>query len=90
MTKTTNNRELKASFRDPSGFLFTKDGVLYRQVNQSYAPDFALLKDSGLYDKLIKAGLLIPHIEADIKAPATGPGLQNHPPGTSPIHILSL
>jgi hypothetical protein len=69
MTKTTNNQDLKSSFRDPSGFLFTKDGCLYRQVNQAYAADFGLLKESGLYDKLIKAGLLIPHIEADIKPP---------------------
>ena len=29
----TKNKPLGASFRDPSGFLFTRDGVLYRQVN---------------------------------------------------------
>ena len=58
----------KASFRDPSGFLFTRDGVLYRQVNQSYAADYQKLVDSGLYAKLVKAGLLVPHIEVEMEA----------------------
>ena len=69
MTKTTSSQELKASFRDPSGFLFWEDGKLYRQVNRAYESDFTLLMDSGLYDKLIKANLLIPHIEAQVKPP---------------------
>ncbi len=68
-TKTTTNQKHNASFRDPSGFLFSHEGVLYRQVNQAYAADFSRLMDSGLYDKLIKAGLLIPHFESDIKPP---------------------
>jgi hypothetical protein len=57
--------QLSASFRDPSGFLFSRDGVLYRQVNRKYEQEYAQLMGSGLYDKLVKAGLLIPHIEAD-------------------------
>ncbi len=68
-TKTTSRTELKASFRDPSGFLFWDDGTLYRQVNHAYETDFNLLTESGLYDKLIKAGLLIPYAEADLPAP---------------------
>ena len=66
-TKTTTSQAHNASFRDPSGFLFSREGVLYRQVNQVYAADFTRLMDSGLYDKLIKAGLLIPHVESDLK-----------------------
>ncbi len=31
---------LGASFRDPSGFVFERDGVLYRPVNRSYAADY--------------------------------------------------
>ena len=65
MSKTIKNNQLGASFRDPSGFLFTRDGVLYRQVNQVYAADYARLMDSGLYEKLVKAGLLVPHAESD-------------------------
>jgi hypothetical protein len=72
MTKTTNNSPAhNASFRDPSGFLFTRHGVLYRQVNQVYAEDYTRLMDSGLYVKLVKAGLLIPHTESD---PSAGSG----------------
>ena len=57
---------LPSSFRDPSGFLFRKNGRLYRQVNESYAADLALLLDSGLYDQLVKNKLLIPHQEASL------------------------
>jgi hypothetical protein len=60
--------QLSASFRDPSGFLFSRDGILYRQVNRKYEQEYARLMESGLYDKLVKAGLLIPHIEADQRA----------------------
>jgi len=56
--------QLHASFRDPSGFLFARDGVLFRQINRVYAEDYSRLMESGLYDKLVKAGLLIPHVEA--------------------------
>ena len=61
---TNSTQLLDASFRDPSGFLFRRDGVLYRQVNQIYAEDYTRLMDSGLYAKLVKAGLLIPHQES--------------------------
>ncbi|MDP6354455.1 MAG: class I SAM-dependent methyltransferase [Planctomycetota bacterium] len=53
-----------SSFRDPSGFLFTEDGTLYRQINRSYQPDFDLLTSSGLYDALVEKGYLIPHSDA--------------------------
>ncbi len=56
---------LSASFRDPSGFLFTRDGVLYRQVNRGYADDYRLLMESGLYDRLVKAGLLVKHTQSE-------------------------
>ena len=60
-----NSGQLAASFRDPSGFLFSRDGVLYRQVNYKYEQEYVRLMESGLYEKLIKAGLLIPHVEVD-------------------------
>lgn len=58
--------KLGASFRDPSGFLFHRDGALYRQVNQKYQPDYDHLMQSGLYQKLVNAGLLIAHQETAI------------------------
>ncbi len=57
--------KLSASFRDPSGFLFSQNGILYRQINRAYSKDYARLTESGLYEKLVKAGLLIPHSEVD-------------------------
>src|SRR3990172_11082340 len=51
---------LPSSFRDPSGFLFTQEGVLYRQINKSHQPDFDLLVGSGLYQRLVKEGLMVP------------------------------
>src|SRR5262245_54097182 len=55
-----------ASYRDPSGFIFTQEGVLYRQVQNSYAQHFDLLLKSGLYENLVSAGFLLPHEEASI------------------------
>ena len=52
-----------ASYRDPAGFVFTADGVHYRQVNRSYASHYDKLMKSGLYDRLTRDGLLIPHSE---------------------------
>jgi hypothetical protein len=54
-----------ASFRDPDGFLFYRDGELFRQVNVSYRDDYELFISSGLYQKLIDEELLIPHREVD-------------------------
>lgn len=51
------------SFRDPSGFLFSRDGILYRQIQPSYAQHYDHLKSSGLYDALVARSLLVPHEE---------------------------
>jgi len=55
--------EISSSFRDPSGHLFKKDGVLFRSVLKSYSRHYDLAKESGLYESLIKDGLLISHEE---------------------------
>ena len=57
---------LPSSFRDPSGFLFTKGGKLYRQVNQCCSKDYDALMASGLYSELTARGLLVPHEEVDL------------------------
>ncbi len=67
-----SDQKLGASFRDPSGFLFTRDGVLYRQVNREYANEYDRLMHSGLYQKLVRAGLLVPHQEVDIPPAEAG------------------
>ena len=68
-SKNNQSLTLPASFRDPSGFLFADGWTLYRQVNPVYAENYDRLMESGLYDKLVKAGLLIPHQEMK-QAPA--------------------
>lgn len=50
-----------SSYRDPSGFIFEKDGALYRQVNKVYGEHYDLFIQSGCYENLVKKGLLIPH-----------------------------
>ena len=65
MTNQLNSRQLPASFRDPSGFLFSRGGIIYRQVNRAYEKEYARLFESGLYEQLVKAKLLIPHVEVE-------------------------
>ncbi len=62
----SGNQIHSASFRDPSGFLFKRDGILYRQVNQTYRSHYDLLMGSGLYEQLVKKGALVSHQETDI------------------------
>lgn len=54
---------IKSSFRDKSGFLFTKENILYRQINLSYQEHYEYLMDSGVYDLLVDKKLLVPHVE---------------------------
>lgn len=52
-----------ASFRDPSGFIYEKDGLVYRFVSTVYQAHFDLLISSGLADGLVKQKLLLPFTE---------------------------
>ena len=54
-------KRLASSFRDPDGFIYSKDGVIYRQVNKSYSSHFSKLNESGLYNLLVEKSLLISH-----------------------------
>jgi hypothetical protein len=63
---------LGASFRDPSGFVFRAGGVVYRQVQQRYAPHYDALMQGGLYAELTKAGLLLPHDEVPARSAVPG------------------
>jgi ribosomal protein L11 methylase PrmA len=65
MTNQQNSGQLPASFRDPSGLLFSHGGVLYRQINRVYEHEYNRLFESGLYEKLVKTRLLIPHVEVE-------------------------
>ena len=61
----STDRPLRSSFRDPSGFIYSRDGRIYRQINKSYQSQYERLVGSGLYDRLVERELLIPHVEVD-------------------------
>jgi hypothetical protein len=65
-------RAVEGSFRDPSGFVYTRDGTLYRQVNQGFRRQFEAFLASGLYDELTREGLLVPHEQVGLELAATG------------------
>ena len=81
-----SDRSEPSSFRDPSGFLFWREGILYRQVNQGYQEDYQLLMASGLYQELIDQGLLISHDEVEITPLAPGAYLVLQP---QPVPFIS-
>ena len=59
------------SFRDPSGFVFSKEGLVYRQINRSYQEDYDQLMSSGLYEELVADDLLLPHSEVGLEYAVT-------------------
>jgi ribosomal protein L11 methylase PrmA len=62
---------LTSSFRDPSGFVYSRAGVLYRQVNRVFQDEFEAVTASGLYDDLTRQRLLIPHRTVSLELAAT-------------------
>lgn len=59
---TTSNQHA-SSFRDPSGHVFVDEGILKRLISPIYFNQYNALKTSGFFNRLFKAGLLIPHEE---------------------------
>jgi hypothetical protein len=62
---------LGSSYRDPSGFVYTRDGTLYRQVNRVFQDRFQAFLDSGLYAELEERRLLVPHREVALALAAS-------------------
>ena len=62
---------VEGSFRDPSGFVYTRNGTLYRQVNHSFRDSFEAFLASGLYDELAQDGLLVPHRQVGLELSAS-------------------
>jgi hypothetical protein len=54
-----------ASYRDPAGFIFIRDGIVYRQINQVFQADFEHFIQSGCYKHLVDKDLLISHENVD-------------------------
>jgi hypothetical protein len=55
-----------ASFRDPAGLVFRRDGVLYRQIQPMAAADWEAFGSTGLYDRLVADRLVVEHESADV------------------------
>ncbi|MFL5470882.1 MAG: class I SAM-dependent methyltransferase [Gemmatimonadales bacterium] len=62
---------VEGSFRDPSGFVYTRDGTLFRQVNTGFRHTFEAFLASGLWDELVRDGLLVPHEPVGLEYSAT-------------------
>lgn len=65
-----------ASFRDPSGYIFIRDGVVYRQINRGGQSDYEQMLTSGLYDALATSGDLVKHEEVDVSLSPDGRGVR--------------
>lgn len=61
------NCKLPASFRDPSGNVFSHNGKIFRQVNNSYREHYDQAVRTGLFVALINDKLLISHQEVDVE-----------------------
>src|SRR6476620_5607602 len=59
-----------ASFRDPAGFVYRRDGVLLRQIDRSFGERWDLFVESGLPARLEADGRLIHHEPAGIELAA--------------------
>jgi hypothetical protein len=82
-----NESRVAGSFRDPSGFIFRRDGQYFRQVNLAYKDEYDLARESGLYENLVNDGLLVAHREIEADAPE--PSLAYKILQPEPIYTIS-
>jgi hypothetical protein len=62
-----------ASFRDPYGYVFRRDGILYRAIQPEAAADWAEFGKRGLAAALTRDGLLVDHADVSTDlAPTPG------------------
>ena len=61
------------SFRDPSGFVFWRDGRPYRQIQPSFAAEWDAFEGSDLRTRLLESGRLLPYESVGVDA-AAAPG----------------
>lgn len=65
MNNDSLKNKLSSSFRDPSGFVFSQGGAIYRHISSCYFASYELCNSSGLYKELFDRKLLVPHEEID-------------------------
>jgi ribosomal protein L11 methylase PrmA len=59
------------SYRDPGGFVYRRNGVLYRQIGPASIEEWNGFVASGLAERLIAAGRLVGHETIDLSEAAT-------------------
>lgn len=59
-----------SSYRDPSGFIFRKEGTLYRQINPVFFEDYDFCLKQEIYKKLQSKNWLVNHTEVSRDANA--------------------
>lgn len=72
MTSPTGIIRNPASLRDPAGFVFHEDGRVRRAVTEFGLPHVRAVRETGLIDRLIAAGRLLPEEQV-------GVSLDGHP-----------
>ena len=75
------------SFRDPSGFVFTRSGVVYRQVNRVFQQEFEAVTGSGLYEELAGQRLIVRHEPVSLDLAASDDAAIVLRP--EPVHFIS-
>ena len=71
MTHLLRPKKASSSFRDPSGCIFTYNGLLYRQINKTYQEHYDFLISSGCYNDLVSNNLLVRHQEVNDISPVS-------------------
>ncbi len=74
-----------SSFRDPAGHIFTDKGKVFRQINKAGRADYDGLMQSGLYDALVKRGLLVEHQEVSTPKASGKDGYKVIQPAVVPL-----
>jgi SAM-dependent methyltransferase len=59
------------SFRDPSGFVYRRDGQVYRQIESSFADRWAAVEATGLLQRLAAEGKVLPFEDVPLDLAAT-------------------
>ncbi len=54
---------INVSYKDPHTVVFKSAATIYRQLHKTYQPHYEKFIQSGLYDKLLQKGFVIPHEE---------------------------
>lgn len=64
------------SFRDPRGRVYVDGGRVFRTITSSGIADYAHVRDSGLYGKLISENRLVAIEEREVDGAELGPGVE--------------